>query len=79
MTGNLYRATFKLLHIELGSDQPLTSQPYEYLNSLTTKPIAKQIWKFLYEENIQLIIDIKMPTPREGDCKLMKILQEGDI
>jgi hypothetical protein len=70
-TGNLYRATSELLHIELGSIQPLMSLPYEKFNIFTAKSIAKHIWKFLSEENTHLATDINMLQPRKGDCESM--------
>jgi len=77
ITGSLYRATFELLHIELGSDKPLTSQSYENLGLLTAKLLAEHIWQLASEEQIQLITDTKIHPPRTDDREFMLILVAG--
>jgi hypothetical protein len=71
ITGRLYRASFELLLIEIGSFLPLHLQDFETVGHLATDSLMKSTWEFLTDHNLQLITDLKVDLPRQDDCYLL--------
>jgi hypothetical protein len=77
ITGNLYRASFELLHLELGSFLPLKHWKYERFAALTTDSLANSTWYFLDKNNISLKTDIMVQPPQIGDTVQVEELNKN--
>jgi hypothetical protein len=64
ITRKLYRMSFEFLILELGMNTNLALLDYNKYKHLATSCLVKSTWKFLYDHNITLQHDIKVPKTR---------------
>ncbi len=74
ITGELFRASWELLHLELGSCASLTQWSFIKFGSLNTDSLAKCTWEFLDEHNLRLVTDLGLKAHGVGDKVLMECL-----
>ena len=72
-TGFLHRASLEQMIVNAGLGPDLLEYSHKKYGQLATFSLMEQNWKFLSDNKIVLLHDIKMPTRREGDDFLMKI------
>ena len=77
ITGKLIRVSLELSVLEIGIGRDIFSLDYGKFNMLLSDCWIKSIWKFTYDNNINIVDRItKYPLPsREGDVFIMEVFQ----
>ena len=78
ITGKLLRVSLEMSQLEIGIGRSLFSLQYKSFHILLEDSWIKNLWKFVWDNNIQIENRItKLPLPqREGDIFLMEAFQE---
>jgi hypothetical protein len=67
-----YLSSFELLHIEIGSTEPLHTLPYSISSNLTLPSLVKVSWEFLDSHCLQLHTSLTIQLPWKKECFVME-------
>ena len=79
ITGQLYLGLLELLHLELGTIQPLHKLDFDKLSDLATTSLVKKSWYFLWRYQVYLKTTISKTMPRQGDREIIEGVFNNEV